>query len=555
MHWKIYHKLKSKRKTKRIEEIERNLLDIRKIRSKKEREEFFNPKPPISISPEQIDLSQIQIKKTLKKIELAIKKKELIIIYGDYDADGICATALLWEILHLIGANVLPFIPHREKHGYGLSMKGIDQIINAYHEPVIIFTVDNGIVAFEAVDYANKKNIDVIICDHHQKAKKLPKSFSILHSTKVAGAGLAWIIGKIILKHYSKDNYAADTLDLATIGSVADMVPLIGPNRSIVKHGIEQLQKSKRKGIIELCKSASVDQNGIDTYHINFLLAPRINAMGRLDDALDSLRLLCTKNNEKAIRLAEKLSLTNRKRQEMTDEAVEYAKQLVLKENNEASMIIIENEEFHEGIIGLIAGKLVEEFSKPVVVIAKRESLSKASARSIEGTNIIEMIRKTSDILIDVGGHPLAAGFTVKTDKIDLLKKKLFLFSDRYVKKENIHKQITIDCEIDLADINWNLYHTLQKFKPYGVANPQPTFCFTGIVREKKLLGINKQHLKILLTKENKIIPIIFFQKGYLFNQIDISSEVKVVGSLNLNSWNGDEEIQIHGIDLKFINL
>lgn len=563
MKWEIKKRIKSKTQIQRREEIVKALLNNRGITGRKV-SQFLNPAHPGILKPEQVGISASQIKKSIKRIKQAIKEKENIIIYGDYDADGICSTAILWETLHFLGANAIPFIPHREKHGYGLSAKVIKEIFDnpklykLKPKPSLIITVDNGIVAHKAVDYAAQRNIDVIISDHHQPANKLPHAHSIVHTTKLAGAGVSWILAKEISKSFSSNklvkNLPKQSLDLAAIGTISDMVPLIEANRSIVKFGLQELRVTERVGLLELFNSSAINPQDLNTYHISFVIAPRLNAMGRLEHALDSLRLLCTKSHQRAKELASTLGKTNRQRQEMTQEALSQAQLLYQKSQAKAStkLIIVEDYDFHEGIIGLVAGKLVEDYYRPAIVISKAKGYSKASARSIPGFNIIEAIRQTQHLLVDAGGHPMAAGFTIRTSQISSFKKSIHQIADQNINQKMLSKKLTLDCDLLLEDMDWKLLAQIENFKPFGTENPKPIFAVEkALVLKISPVGTDAQHLKMMLQDGKKVVEAIAFNQGHLFPQLNNGSYIKIAACLEKNLWRGKESLQLNIQDIK----
>ena len=569
MQWVITKTIEAKSPLARRDEIVRTLLTNRGIVGKAAVRDFIMPTKPHLLSAHQAGISARELNKALVRIKEALRKKEHIVVYGDYDADGICSTAILWEALHAVGADTLPFIPLREKHGYGLSIKGIDEILKNPKPytlnpiPSLIITVDNGIVAFAAVDYANRNGIDVIICDHHEKANRLPSALAVIHTTNLAGSGVAWMFAKEILRKYKSKNTAFNvirsSLDLATIGTVADMVPLLGPNRSLVKYGLSVLQKHSRIGLKWLLQEAAVEPDALEIYHINYIIAPRLNAMGRLEHALDALRLLCTKNPERARELAQKLGTTNRRRQELTEEMLNHAKKLSGRKSaliGSEKILIIDHQDFHEGVIGLIAGKLVEEYYRPVIVVAKGGEISKASARSIAGFNIIQAIRKTEHLLIDAGGHPMAAGFTIRTENIQAFKKLMLRIASVELSPDLLQPKLSLDAQILLNDVTWELYEKLEGMEPFGIANPKPSFAIRDMrVVNTRAVGREKQHLKLTLAQGNETIDGFAFHLGNLAAKLRGGSQVDVAATLEQNIWNGRKELQLRVKDIKSLSL
>ncbi len=522
------------------------LLENRGVGTKLQKEKFLNPKlSDVTISSVKIDKSQL--KKTVERIERAVFEKKQIIVFGDYDVDGICGTAILWETLNSLGANVLPYIPSRIEEGYGLSVKGIDNLLINNPKVNLIITVDNGIVASQAVEYANKKGIDVIITDHHVASKTLPNAFSVIHTTFLCGTGVAYLLSKE-LKKEKQDNH----LELVVLATIADLVPLTDANRILVYFGLQALRKTKRIGLLSLFNSAAIDKEIIDIYEIGHIIAPRLNAMGRLSSAMDSLRLICTTNKQRATVLAKTLSDTNFERQQVTAQALIHAKDKA-KAKLVNNLLFIADKSYQQGIIGLVAGRLVEEFYLPSIVISKGKVYSKASVRSVKGFNVIEFLRQASDLLVDVGGHPMAAGFTVETKKLDLLEEKLYKLSAKLLKKDHLERVLNIDLEIPSDFINFKTYDLICKLKPFGMANPEPTFVTKNLTVESlKIIGKDGKHLKLSLKPKDSSfwIEAIAFGMGEL-NSIEIGDEVDVAYTLNVNEWSGNKKLQLKVRDIK----
>ncbi len=553
------------------------LLENRGLLTKQQQEEFFNPPPPWTQRiTDQLKIDKRQLLKTIERIKQAISQREPIIIYGDYDADGICATAILWEALHALNAKVMPFIPSREEHGYGLSKKGIDEIINHFskekfnNEAVkLIITVDNGIVAHKAISYAKAKGIEVLVTDHHQKKIKnnkedLPKAYAVIWSDKVSGAGVAWVLARVLSKHLKNQVLQGkEGLDLVAIGTIADMMPLLGVNRAFVRYGLRELNQTQRPGLQALFKEAGLIKGGIESWHVGYIIAPRLNAMGRIETAWDSLRLLCTKKETKALKLAEILGATNRERQLLTFETLEHAKENSKIKKESSKIIFIAHESYNQGVIGLVAGKLVEEFYRPAIVISKGKVYSKASVRSVNGFNIIEYLRQFEDIYEDLGGHPMAAGFTIKTEKLPLLQKRLETEAQKQLAEELLIPKLFVDCEIGLSIIDLKLYAQLKKFAPFGIGNPQPTFISRKVeVVSFQQVGTEGKHLKLRLKRNDPAVSqgrslkenefeAIAFNHGDLAFKLTPGQKIDILYNIEEDSWNGNHKLQLKVKDIK----
>jgi len=387
--WEIINKFKN-------EKIIDILLENRGIVAKKSVDEYFNPTHPEKIGLKELGISRKSVTRVIKRIQKALRNKEKTIIFGDYDVDGITSSAILWEYLYSAGLDVTPYIPERFSEGYGIKEDSVIKLKEKYPDLSLIITVDNGIIAYDAVSKANKFGIDVIILDHHESGEKYPEAYAIVHSTKLCGAGIAWFFVREIDCIIQNSSFKIrNYLELAVLGTVADQMPLVGINRSIAKYGLEQLNTTQRTGLLALYESAGIEKGNIGVYEINYIIAPRLNAMGRLENAVESLRLLCTNNRSRALELAGLLNRTNIKRQKIVDEVVTKVK-LKMSKKYLDKIIVLEGDSYHEGVIGLAASKLTEEFWLPSIVISKGKDVSKGSARSIPGFSIISAIRSRS---------------------------------------------------------------------------------------------------------------------------------------------------------------
>ena len=546
--WDVLADLKKKKFS--TDEIVDVLLQNRGLKTKKEREEFLSPKKPGEVSLKDVGLTKDAVKKGVDRVKKALKQKEKVVVYGDYDADGICATAILWEALFGLGINAMPYIPERFSEGYGLNAESISNLKKENPELSLIITVDNGIVANEAVEKANELGINVLITDHHAKGKKLPKAHAVIHTTEIGGAGIAWVFAREVLSELGKKSSPAPSLELAAIGTIADQIPLLYANRSFVKYGLEDLAKTKRVGLNALFKEAAIEKEGINTYHVNFLIAPRLNAMGRMQHAIDSLRLLCTTDPKRASELANLLGETNKERQRVVEEVVLHAKSAA-KDGEELSVIVVSDESYHEGVVGLAASKLVEEFYRPAIVFSKGKDVSKASARSISGFNIIEAIRKVEEMLLGAGGHPMAAGLSLETGKIGEFTEKINKVARPLLTEDILTRTLKVDMEIEPDIVGDEFVEALKKFEPAGIGNPRPTFLTAGMdVVSARTVGKTGDHLKLRLAKPPVVFEAIAFNKGFLLKDIEEKGKVDVVYNVEENIWNGRRSIELRVKDL-----
>lgn len=527
--WKLLHRGYPRSQDEAI----KILLTNRGLTSKKDQERFLSPS-----LDELFSLELSGSEEALARIKKAIDKKERIVVYADYDCDGICGTAILWETLYELGANVFPYVPHRIKEGYGLSKDAL--LALSKNGTTLVITVDQGIGAKEEIDYARSLGIDVIVTDHHLPPKILPKAI-IVHTTKLSGSGVAFILSAKIIRAFGKDKEEIlSKLDLATIATIADMVPLVGPNRTIVRFGLDYLKNTKRPGLCAIYKLSRLRSGKISTYDVSHVIAPRINAMGRLEHGLESLKLLLTKSEQKARELAKILNDTNIKRQRLTEAHLGLGKELYDK----GPVGIIIHKDFHEGVIGLIAQKLVEEFYKPMVVIAKGDKFSKGSARSVNGLNIVEALRACEEHLVEVGGHPMAAGFKIETKKLKPFAQKLESVCQKRLTEKVISPTLSVDCSLSLEYIDFDLFNRLQEFSPFGVGNPEPVFLTKELaVEDVRLVGSLSNHVKLQLGGNPKSVEAIGFGFRERAFSLRAGMGIDVVYAVTKDSWDGKDRI------------
>jgi len=550
--WSVRHRLKSQEQSTRLEEILEVLLANRGI-SPQNHHQFLHPPHPDTINLTDLGVDPKQLKRAVKLIKNRDRTPNVnptVVVYGDYDADGITAAAILYESLTAAGLNVWPFIPDRQKHGYGLSQAGLKEVINKHH-PQLIIAVDNGITAIDATRWAQKQGLKVIIIDHHRPLPGRHPGDAVIHSTQASGAGLAWLFSRYLSQQLNQNLNTANTLELAAIGTVADMVPLIGANRSLAAHGLTKLQTTARPGITHLIQIAGITQAEIDSHHLGFHLAPRLNASGRLENAMDSLRLLCTPDPIRAARLAQGINRANRLRQDLTESLFKIASDLV-DSADKPHPIVVARLDFHEGVIGLVAGKLAQQFWRPAVVISQGKIFSKASARSIPGFNIIDVLRKIDKLMESCGGHPQAAGFSIRTEKIAKFVDKFTKISRPLLTPDILSRTLNIDAEINFSDISPQLLDVQNLLKPTGIGNPSPTFSTDNlIINDLKTVGRDAKHLRLLLNQDGVQFSAIGFGLGNLAASLSPNQSVSAAYTPFISTWNGDNKIELKLKDLK----
>jgi single-stranded-DNA-specific exonuclease len=472
------------------------------------------------------------ISKAKKRIENAIALNQKIIIYGDYDADGVTSTAILFLLLKKYTKNLSYFIPDRFNDGYGPNLKQYKRIINEKNN--LIITIDNGISGNEAIQLAKDNGIDTIIFDHHQLPSELPNAYAIVHPLHspeypfkdLSAAGIAYKFAK----YYDDSDFS----ELATIGEVADVMPLIDENKKIVLKGIEKINRGFNKGIQELIKISKI-KSPINARSIGFQIAPRINSFGRMNDANLAMELLITDDTNRARELALFANQLNSQRQNEVNNLYKIAKTQVENQINDPFLIIV-GDNWSEGIIGLLAGKITQQYNRPSIVFSKANGILKGSGRSTEDFDIFQRLNEKKDLFISMGGHKQAAGMSIHEDNfnqlVDYLKKSNYI-----VKK----KKIIIDAEIKENEFTVDNFHELQKLEPFGNQNPEPILLIENeIIEQKKIIGAKKNTSKIKLETSN--VDILIFND----DSPDIleHSNVNIIGKLAVNEWNNQSTSQ-----------
>lgn len=517
------------------------LLDIRGIKDIKH---FLEPQDPMQLLPVDVDIDDQAVKRAVDRLILAKRTREKIIVFGDYDCDGVCATTILWETLYEGGWNALPFLPSRTKHGYGLSVKVLEEIL-ADGKPDILISVDNGIVAHKAWEKLKKEGVYTILTDHHEPDKTLPKVDCLIHTTKLCGSTVAWMLARALDPVHAKA-----MLDLCAVAAVADQVPLEGANRDFTVFGLAALNSTTRVGLRLLIEKSDMKLGELTTESINYGIAPRINAMGRLGDARDALRALCTKKMVNAEKYVDQLHLVNGNRQELTSRLMELALGLA-KDQAKEHIIIVSHADFHEGVIGLIASRLTEEFYKPSLVFSQGELASKASGRSVPGVHLTKLLRKLRRDLLEVGGHPMAAGVKVETKNLQSFSTHLFALARKSIKPNLLVPMVKIDCALPIELLTLETAQFVAGFAPFGAGNPTPVFAFPPLkVLTVSTMGKDAKHLKIKLQLGSDVIEAVGFGMASRAPKIHSGQMLTVAGKLEVNTWRDVSRMQINLVDL-----
>lgn len=491
------------------------------------------------------------------RIIKAINNKEKILIYGDYDVDGITSTTVLKKYLMDRGISVDTYIPNRLHEGYGLNKKAIDTIKERNID--LIITVDCGISAIEEVDYAVRLGMDIIVTDHHEVGEKLPNALAVIDAKRkdntypfraLAGVGVVFkLIQALSIKLEIKPEEYLKYLDLVCVGTISDIVPLEGENRTIAKLGLMLIKVTRNLGLRELIKSSGYKE--IDSNTISFGVAPRINACGRMGHEEEALKLFLAEDLESATKITKELNEYNTLRQSTEKAIYEEAVQQIEKNHLDANnSIVLGGKGWHHGVIGIVSSKVTDKYYKPSILLSFEDNIAKGSGRSVPGFDLYEGLAKCEDLLEKYGGHSMAVGLTIKKENLENFKERF----EQIAKEKNIKELVPIiyiDDELKLKDINMDLVKSISILEPFGEANKVPLF----LIRNLKIDFIRAlsegRHLKLTLRDENFVINAIGFELGYLAEEYRIGDRIDVVGTLEINSFNGFSSIQINMKDIR----
>jgi single-stranded-DNA-specific exonuclease len=536
--WKIReveddNSLKSLSDSLNISEVLAKLLFIREIKTFSQAKYFFRPSIESLHDPYLMNGMEVAAKRVIS----ALTENQSICIYGDYDVDGTCSTALLYMFLKELGANVDFYIPRRLNEGYGLSKDGIDAIkIN--NNAKLLITVDCGITAIEETAYANDLGMDVIICDHHQPKDELPNALAVLDPLKpncdypfnyLSGAGVAFKLAQGIAEKIGRREMPLKYLDLVALAGAADIVPLMDENRILVREGLDIVNSNPRPGIQALIESSGLQPGNLNSGQVVFTIAPRINAVGRLGDAKRAVELLITNSIDEARSLAKVLETENYERRKIDvgtfDNALKLVESSIDLENDLA--IVLHQEEWHPGVIGIVASRLVEKYYRPTIMLTTIDGIAKGSARSINNFNIYEALQKCEHLLIHFGGHQAAAGLAVELDKVQDFKDKFNEIVKESITESDLFPEIIIDAKIKLSEITPKFLRILDQFAPFGPENMRPVFLSEGVELSNIPRLVGNNHL-VVCFKQNgndKIFDSIGFN---MREYLDLLSDKKV---------------------------
>lgn len=521
--------------------IVKKLLYNRGLRTAEEIERFLHPNLEDLSDPLLLDM----LEEAGDRIKQAIENKQKILVFGDYDADGMTATALLLQTLNTLGGVCYYYIPHRIKEGYGLNEEAI---IKAYEQGYeLIITVDTGIASFQEAELAKNLGIDLIITDHHEIQEDIPKAYAVVNPkcSKEAFQDLSGVGVAFKLAEYLLGEQPQHLLDLVAIGTIADLVPLTGENRILVHYGLQKLSQTKNLGLQALKEVCQIDDH-VTEEQVGFLIGPRMNAVGRIDDAKKVIELLMAEDIETARKLAKEIDQINRKRQELVRTILKEAEEMINKAP-ESDLIMIAKKDWHEGVLGIVASRLVQTYGKPAIVLTidEEDHRMKGSGRSIPAFHLFNACMNFRDLFTHFGGHAQAAGMTFPKENFEKIYDQLSKIIQEELSEEDFKQVITVDDSLTLADLNEELYEEIRLLAPFGNNHREPIFHLRATPTDIRQVGRMNDHLKFQFRHQQAKVDAIGFHFGHLYPLISNEAEVSIVGKFQMNEWNGFKTPQI----------
>lgn len=537
--------------------ILQQILFNRGVRTPEEAGVFINALPPAGSDP----FNLLGLPGAVDRIQYALQHQEKIVIYGDYDADGVTATALLTLMLKSLGAEATGYIPNRFDEGYGLNNEALLALKDG--GAGLVITVDCGIRSLEEASLARRVGLDLIITDHHHPGDEIPQAVAVINPKQagcpypdknLAGVGLAYKLAVGLLNKLGMGRQttfeAAEYLDLVALGTVADMATLLGENRALVKQGIKEIQKAQRQGVLSLVGVAGIQSAAVTSTDIGFFLGPRLNASGRLETALDSLNLLMTRDVQEAGFLSQKLNNQNRERQELTHKIQELATEQVASRDPDALLLFAVHPDFNPGVVGLAASRLCERFYRPAIVGHQNDEYVRASCRSIPEFHITRALDECASLLERHGGHAAAAGFTVKNENLPALIEALNQITERELGGMVLQPKIYADLSLELKELKSTVIQMIDMVQPTGTGNPQVLFASKDVkVMRAWTVGKDAAHLKLTVTDGLIVFDCIGFRLGHLKEQLP--SNIDILYTFEVNEYNGKKNFQLNLKDIK----
>ena len=525
-----------------------NLVYQRGIQTEEALRDFLEPSLDQLHDPYELH----DMDKAVTRIRQAIENYEQILIYGDYDADGMTSASIVKEALEQLGAECQVYLPNRFTDGYGPNASVYKYFIENQGISLIV-TVDNGVAGHEAIELAQSMGVDVIVTDHHSMPEVLPDAYAIIHPEHpeadypfkhLAGCGVAFKLATALLEEVQ-----VELLDLVAIGTIADMVSLTGENRILVKYGLSVLKNTQRIGLQELFKIAGIQENEVDEETVGFQIAPRLNALGRLDDPNPAIELLTGFDEEEARDIALMINQKNEERKEIVQKIYDEAKTMV---DLNKPVQVLAGEGWNPGVLGIVAGRLLEELHQPVIVLNIENDLAKGSARSIEAVDIFEALDPHRDLFVAFGGHAGAAGMTLEASKLEALSQVLVAYIEDNQVDLSTKNELFLDEELSLPDLTLETLKNFEKLAPFGMDNKKPVFYLKDFkVENARTMGAGNTHLKLKISQANVAFEVVAFGLGNLATEFSQTKNLELAVTLSVNKWNGQTSLQLMLVDAR----
>jgi len=530
--------------------------------------QFLQPKFNDLLPPEQLP----GVTEAAGQIAAAVEAGRRIVIYGDYDVDGITGTAILWHCLRLADADVDFYIPHRLEEGYGLNPEAIDKI--ADDGANLLVTVDCGITAADSAARAQQRGLELVITDHHATNGKLPEHCTVVHPTAMggeygnphlSGAGVAFKLAWSLAQRFSGAgrvsqpyrDFLVEATGLAALGTIADVVPLVGENRILAHFGLTGVRNSQLAGLVALVEQSGLTGKKIDSYHVGFWLAPRLNAAGRMGHARLAVELLTRADADRGRQIAEFLDSQNRQRQQVERQITEQARQQVIQSGMDGDAyraIVLGGEGWHAGVIGIVASRLVDEFHRPVVLLSLDDQIAQGSARSIAGFNMYDGLARCREHLVGFGGHAMAAGLTIEADKVSAFTEAFCTHAGNVLTAQQLQPRLHLDAEVALSDLTEPVVHQILGLGPFGMGNPRPRLA-TGEVQlkgEPRAVGRGNQHLQFTVSDGQVMLKAIAFGGARFAQPLIDHRRCRLAFRPIINEFNGRRSVELQVEDVQF---
>jgi single-stranded-DNA-specific exonuclease len=549
-HWKILPESDKPLAYKGVDALVARLLYNRGVLNSSDAEIFLTADKRLSIDPFTIP----DMHPAVSRVYKALISGEKIAIYGDFDADGITATALLVQGLSALGADVVPYIPHRLHEGYGLKIAALEKLRK--QGVTLVITVDTGITAFEEIEKSHKMGMEILVTDHHVPLQELPPAKIIVDPKRsdpagafvdFAGVGVAFKLLQALLSG-SREDLLNSSLELVTLGTITDMSPLLSENRYLVKSGLQVLNKTNRVGLVELMNCAGIDKSKLTTETISYQIGPRLNSAGRLDDAGTSYQLLVTEDRAQANALAMELEGKNKERQRIVAETYDKVRRQIVEDGVDRPILWASDADYQSGVMGLVAGKLTDEFYRPVILIKIGSETCRGSGRSIPEFDLMAALKSCHHLLTRYGGHARAAGFNLHTRDLQQVQKRLSMLAGEQLTGLDLRPHINIDAEVPLSAFSKGVFNDIRHLEPFGMDNPVPVFLSRKVeVVEQKLVGSQNDHIKLKLKQDGIVWDTMGFRLGGYLGEL--ARHIDVVYCVEVDNFNGKGQLRLNLLD------